>query len=62
MLITNNGPLSFSMLHPRYHVTKTYYVEVNDVLGPDALHILDRCCFEDGTLTNRSAGSFNFCK
>ena len=36
MLITNNGPFGFSMLHPRYHVAKTYYVEVNDVLGPDA--------------------------
>ena len=36
VLITNNGPLGFAMLHPRYHVAKTYYVEVNDVLGPDA--------------------------
>ena len=36
VLITNNGPLGFVLLHPRYHVAKTYYVEVNDVLGPDA--------------------------
>ena len=36
VLITNNGPLGFAMLHPRYHVAKTYYVEVNDILGPDA--------------------------
>ena len=33
VLITNNGPLGFALLHPRYHVAKTYYVEVNDVLG-----------------------------
>ncbi|MGT2750960.1 pseudouridine synthase [Streptococcus orisasini] len=36
VLITNNGPLGFRLLHPRYHVDKTYYVEVNDELRPDA--------------------------
>ena len=42
VLITNNGPLGFAMLHPRYHVAKTYYVEVNDVLGSDAPAFLSR--------------------
>ncbi|MCO4676047.1 ribosomal small subunit pseudouridine synthaseA [Streptococcus infantarius subsp. infantarius] len=35
LLITNNGPLGFRMLHPKYHVTKTYYVEVNGLLAED---------------------------
>lgn len=36
VLLTNNGPLGFRMLHPQHHVDKTYYVEVNDALQPDA--------------------------
>ena len=36
LLITNNGPLGYRMLHPKYHVTKTYYVEVNGRLADDA--------------------------
>ena len=51
MLITNNGPLGFAMLHPRYHVAKTYYVEVNDILGPDAPAFFESgVVFEDGTI------------
>ena len=26
VLLTNNGPLGFRMLHPKHHVDKTYYV------------------------------------
>lgn len=36
LLITNNGPLGYRMLHPKYHVAKTYYVEVNAFLADDA--------------------------
>ncbi|HFU4116761.1 TPA: pseudouridine synthase [Streptococcus suis] len=36
VLITNNGPLGYRMLHPSHHVDKVYYVEVNGPLGPDA--------------------------
>lgn len=51
VLITNNGPLGFALLHPRYHVAKTYYVEVNDVLGPDApAFFASGVVFEDGTV------------
>ena len=51
VLITNNGPLGFALLHPRYHVAKTYYVEVNDVLGPDAPAFFESgVVFEDGTV------------
>ena len=33
LLITDNGPLGFQLLHPQYHVEKTYYVEVNGPLS-----------------------------
>ncbi|HFU4452096.1 TPA: pseudouridine synthase [Streptococcus suis] len=36
VLITNNGPLGYRMLHPSHHVDKVYYVEVNGPLGLDA--------------------------
>lgn len=41
ILITNNGPLGFRLLHPKYHVDKTYYVEVNGDLGIDAIAFFD---------------------
>ena len=51
VLITNNGPLGFALLHPRYHVAKRYYVEVNHVLGPDAPAFFESgVVFEDGTV------------
>lgn len=49
VLLTNNGPLGFRMLHPRYHVSKTYYVEVNGKLGVDAIHFFkEGISFLDG--------------
>lgn len=51
VLITNNGPLGFRMLHPKYHVSKTYYVEVNDFLADDALKFFaNGITFHDGTM------------
>ena len=35
LLLTNNGPLGFQLLHPQYHVDKTYQVEVNGPLTSD---------------------------
>ena len=50
VLLTNNGPLGFRMLHPQHHVAKTYYVEVNDALHPDAPAFFDNgVTFLDGT-------------
>ena len=43
LLITDNGPLGFQLLHPQYHVEKTYYVEVN---GP--LTSQDKITFQEG--------------
>ncbi|SEK47271.1 16S rRNA pseudouridine516 synthase [Streptococcus equinus] len=51
LLITNNGPLGYRMLHPKYHVTKTYYVEVNGRLADDALAFFENgVTFNDGTI------------
>ncbi len=40
VLITNNGPLGYRMLHPSHHVDKFYYVEVNGCLAEDASKFL----------------------
>ena len=37
LLITDNGPLGFQLLHPQYHVDKTYYVQVNGLLNNQAI-------------------------
>lgn len=51
LLITNNGPLGFRMLHPKYHVDKVYYVEVNGRLAPDAVTFFQKGIrFLDGTV------------
>ena len=50
VLLTNNGPLGFRMLHPQHHVAETYYVEVNDALHADAPAFFDNgVTFLDGT-------------
>ena len=50
VLLTNNGPLGFRMLHPQHHVDKTYYVEVNDALHADAPAFFENgVTFLDGT-------------
>lgn len=50
VLITNNGPLGYRMLHPGYHVDKVYYVEVNGPLDLDApTFFASGVTFLDGT-------------
>ena len=50
ILLTNNGPLGFQLLHPQYHVDKTYQVEVNGLLTPDYIQqFKDGIIFLDGT-------------
>lgn len=39
LLLTNNGPLGFRMLHPKYHVSKTYYVEVNGEITDEIVEL-----------------------
>ena len=51
LLLTDNGPLGFQLLHPQYHVDKSYQVVVNGPLTSD--HILqfkEEIVFLDGTL------------
>lgn len=51
LLLTNNGPLGFRMLHPKHHVTKAYEVLVNGYLGDDApAFFAGGIVFLDGTI------------
>lgn len=51
LLLTNNGPLGFQLLHPQYHVDKTYQVEVNGLLSPDHIQqFKNGIVFLDGTI------------
>ncbi len=50
LLLTDNGPLGFQLLHPQYHIDKTYQVKVNGPLTPDHIQqFKDGIVFLDGT-------------
>lgn len=50
LLLTDNGPLGFQLLHPQYHVDKSYQVEVNGPLTSDHIQkFKDGIVFLDGT-------------
>ena len=50
LLLTDNGPLGF-LLHPQYHVDKTYQVQVNGLLTPDHIQTFQKgIVFLDGTV------------
>lgn len=65
LLFTNDGELAARLLHPRYHVTKTYRVVVEGVPSPQALkHLREGIPLEDGltapaqvTLLKKGRGS-----
>ncbi|MEW6544968.1 MAG: pseudouridine synthase [Nitrospirota bacterium] len=49
MLLTNNGELAQALLHPRYHVPKTYLIKVKGVLADEKIAQLERGVdLEDG--------------
>jgi 23S rRNA pseudouridine2605 synthase len=49
MLLTNHGELAQAMLHPRYHVPKTYLIKVKGVLTDEEIGQLERGVkLEDG--------------
>ena len=51
LLLTDNGPLGFQLLHPQYHVDKTYQVKVNGLLTPDHIQAFQKgIVFLDGTI------------
>jgi 23S rRNA pseudouridine2605 synthase len=41
MLLTNNGELAQTLLHPKYHVPKTYLVKVKGVLNGEEIQALE---------------------
>jgi 23S rRNA pseudouridine2605 synthase len=49
MLLTNRGGLAQALLHPRYHVPKSYRVKLKGVLSEDEIRSLERgLTLEDG--------------
>lgn len=42
MLLTNNGELAQALLHPRYHVPKTYLIKVKGILTDEEISRLER--------------------
>jgi 23S rRNA pseudouridine2605 synthase len=49
LLLTNNGDLAQALLHPRYHVPKTYLIKVKGVLTEEEIRQLERGVrLEDG--------------
>jgi 23S rRNA pseudouridine2605 synthase len=49
LLLTNHGVLAQALLHPRYHVAKTYLIKVKDVLTDEEIRQLERGVpLEDG--------------
>ena len=49
MLLTNHGDLAQALLHPRYHVPKTYLIKVKGVLDDAKIELLERGVkLEDG--------------
>ena len=50
LLLTDNGPLGFQLIHPQYHVDKSYQVVVNGLLTPDHIQkFKEGIVFLDGT-------------
>ena len=52
MLLTNHGAMAQTLLHPRYHVAKTYLVKVKGVLTNDEIATLTRGVKLDDGLTS----------
>lgn len=51
LLLTDNGPLGFQLLHPQYHVQKSYQVRVNGPLFPNHIQqFKEGIRFLDGTV------------
>jgi 23S rRNA pseudouridine2605 synthase len=42
MLLTNNGDLAQALLHPRYHVPKTYLIKLKGVLTDEEIRQLEQ--------------------
>ncbi len=51
LLLTNNGPLCHKLLAPKYHVDKTYYVEVDGKIKPEMVNAFREGIILDGEKT-----------
>lgn len=51
MLMTNNGDLAQALLHPRYHVPKTYLIKVKGILTDEEIARLERGIRLDNGIT-----------
>ena len=54
MLVTNHGELAQALLHPRYHVSKTYRLKVKGVLSEEEIAFLERGVVLDDGPTGRA--------
>jgi 23S rRNA pseudouridine2605 synthase len=52
MLLTNHGDLAQALLHPRYHVPKTYLIKVKGVLADEEIRDLERGVKLDDGMTS----------
>ena len=51
LLLTNHGDLAQAMLHPRYHVPKTYLIKVKGVLTDKSIRSLEQGVSLEGGMT-----------
>jgi 23S rRNA pseudouridine2457 synthase len=51
MLLTDDGDLAHWLTHPRYHLPKTYFVQVEGIPAPAALETLRRGVMIKGEMT-----------
>ena len=54
LLLTNDGALAQALLHPRYHVAKTYVIKVKGVLSEDEIASLERGVILEDGLTGKA--------
>ena len=51
LILTNDGELTLGLTHPRYHLPKTYHVELNRPLSPKDLEMWQKGVILDGRKT-----------
>lgn len=51
LLMTNDGEMANAILHPRYHVNKTYEAWVSGFPRPEQLHLLEQGIMLEGVTT-----------
>lgn len=52
IILTNDGDFALKLTHPRYHLPKTYSVNIKGRLSPDKIHQLQTGVIIDGQITH----------